>query len=354
MTKYNPLYNLSNSVINYLEEIAKMEGELLSIPHALNQSVSIQTLANIDAVHYSTKLEGNKLTIKEVTQALQGGKSKIKTTRDLKEIINYSKARKLLDETALKNKKLDSNLILQVHDILMQGIVVGKLKGHYRKAQNIIKDASTGERVYMPPEFKDVPALMHDLIIWTEKSLAEKTSTLIVAATFHYRFVTIHPFMDGNGRVARLVTNYILLRTNYTVGRYASIEKQHEQDRKNYYLELKKLQAHNFYDISDSINITTWIEYWLTRMHKTYKEALNRSRKIEPNDTDTMFMEPRLQKAVSLFRKHKKLKASEYGLIMGVGRTQAVEDLNTLVEAGIIFKIGGGRSSVYQIKESKK
>jgi Fic family protein len=282
---------------------------------------------------------------------LQGSRSKIKTTRDLKEIMNYSKARKLLDEVALKNTKLDPNLILKVHDVLMQGIVTGKLKGHYRNAQNIIKDASTGKIVYLPPEFEEVPALMQDLVIWVERSLAERTSALLVAAIFHYRFVTIHPFMDGNGRAARLITNYILLRANSTVGRYAAIEKQHEHDRKSYYLELKKLQAHNFYDIPEGINITSWIEYWLTCMHKTYKEALNRVRKTEPNDTDTMLMEPRLQKAVSLFRKHKKLKASEYGLIMGVARTQAVEDLNTLVEAGIIIKTGGGRSSVYQVKK---
>ncbi|MFC1566986.1 Fic family protein [bacterium] len=352
MEIYKPNYKLTFSILKMIEEISKIQGELQGLARSVDHELLFYSEANIDAVHFSTKIEGNKLTIKQVTQVLGGKIKGIKRQRDLKEILNYSKARKYLFEKVEKNSKLTLELMLETHKILQESIVTGKLKGHLRDAQNVIKDSKTHAIVYMPPEPNDVKKLLLALINWQNNALKEGLSPLIVAPIFHYRFVTIHPFMDGNGRVARLLTTFILYSNEYTVSKYAAIEKQHELNRADYYLNLRRLQHHTFYDISDNIHITTWLEYWLKHLKNTYQEALNRVKPVEfQTESRILSLDNRLQKAAKLFVRHKKISAHDYQTLMALGRTQAVSDLNKLIKQKIIRKIGGGRSTVYKTKE---
>lgn len=351
MDEYNPVLDYTNKTIKLIEQISKMQGELEGFRRNIQDELSFHSLANIDAVHFSTKIEGNKLTISQVTKALTGKikTDKIKYKRDLKEILNYSKARNYLFEKAEQSSNFNLDLILETHKILLQGIVTEKLRGHLRLAQNVIKDANSNSIIYIPPDFIEVKSLLNPLTQFVNKAILSNINALIIAAIFHYRFVTIHPFMDGNGRVARLITNYILNSNSYDVSKYASIEKQHEKNRIEYYSHLRELQGNNFYDIPERINITSWIEYWLSCLRDTYQEAIERVEKIKIDSTDILTLDNRLQKAVNLFKRHIKLNASEYQTLLGIGRTQAVSDLNELVKKGVIKKVGGGRSTVYTL-----
>ena len=116
-----------------------------------------------------------------------------------------------------------------------------------------------------------------------------------------------------------------------------------------YYSRLRTLQGNNFYDIPEKINITGWIEYWLSCLRDTYQEAIERVEKIKIDSADVLTLNNRLQKAVNLFKRHIKLNASEYQTLLGLGRTQAVSDLNELIKKGIIKKVGGGRATVYTL-----
>jgi Fic family protein len=344
-------YTFDSTVVNLISEISALQGELNSSVRAIKDDYQISALANIDAVHYSTKIEGNKLTRDQVTKALESNK-KISLNHDIHEILNYSKARKfLLENNSQKKVNIDFILsILSIHSMLLEKIVRGKLKGHFREAQNVIKDSKSGAIVYLPPEAKDVLSLMKGLLNYIQKSHIEKVNPLILAPIFHYEFVTIHPFMDGNGRLARLITNAILSSGGFDVQKYAAIEKQHEKNRSLYYQSLRSLQAQNYYDIPTHQNITSWIIYWLECLKETYKEALSRisplSQKIY---SEELIHNDRLTKAISLFKRHITIKAADYAVMMGLERTQAVSDLNILLDKKIIEKIGGGRSTVYRI-----
>lgn len=341
-------YTFDSKVVNLISEISALQGELSTSVRAIKDEYQISSLANIDAVHYSTKIEGNKLTRDQVTKTLESNK-KISLNRDIYEILNYSKTRKFILEIN-SQKKLDIDFILSTHSMLLEKIVRGKLKGHFREAQNVIKDSKSGAIVYLPPETKDVLPLMKGLLNYIQKSLIEKVSPLIVAPIFHYEFVTIHPFMDGNGRLARLITNAILTKGGFNVQKYAAIEKQHEKNRSLYYQSLRSLQAQNYYDIPTHQNITSWIIYFLECLKETYKEALSR---VSPLSQEIYSKElihnDRLTKAISLFKRHITIKAADYAVMMGLERTQAVSDLNILLKKKIIEKIGGGRSTVYRI-----
>lgn len=344
---FNPFYITTKPILGLLEGIAKKQGVLDTIKPSSVSYGDILAMANVDAVHYSTRIEGNALTHKQVTQTLSQNKRNIKSTRDLKEIINYSKARQMLFDRTNKNE-ITLDLINNVHQYLMDGIVRGKLKGHLRESQNAIYNGTGGAIVYMPPLAADVKTLLRSLTHWLRAESIHQNSSLMVAAIFHYQFVTIHPYMDGNGRLARLLTNHILHTNGYTVSLFASLEKQHERDRALYYRSLRALQRDNFYDIHKDTDLAPWIEYWMGCLNRTYDEALERLDQgtIRENETG---MQDRLGRAVALFTRHKRLKASDYEALMHLSRTQAVDDLNKLIEKGLIQKVGGGRSTVYEV-----
>lgn len=344
-----PKYEITPAILLSLEAVARLEGQLQGIGLKPDELAEISTLSNIDAVHYSTKIEGNPLTLQQVTKALSGKSKKSHQGRSLQEVINYSRTRKMLIDRAVKYPNLTKDLMLKVHDGLMSGIVRGKLKGHFREAQNVIRDSKTGQIVFMPPVPEDVPSLAGRLVAWYHRETLNRTSPLIVAPLFHYLFVTIHPFMDGNGREARLLTNHILHVHDYTVTRFASLEKQHEKNRALYYESLRKLQRANFYDIPADLDLSPWIEYWIDCLKSTYEEALSRVQKLEQVTPESGDLSSRLNKAVSLFKRHRRLRARDYEAIMGLGRTQAVDDLNQLVHLDTIKKTGGGRSTIYEI-----
>ena len=349
MEHYLPNYTLTNIILKNFEEIAKMQGALSALSGSVDNELEIMALANVDAVHYSTRIEGNKLTLKQVTKALTGNLNGFRQERNLKEVLNYAKVRSLLFEKADQGNILTGSLILEVHRLLEKGIVEDALKGHFRDGQNVIRDSKTGAIVYLPPEYQEVPSLMKSLIAFIIDSRLKNISPLILAPVFHYRFVTIHPFMDGNGRIARLFTNFIVYSSGYNIAKYAALEKQHEKNMSAYYKALRKLQGNNFYAIPKDINITSWLEYWLSCMKETYKEALERVGNIA-GALDTINPTPnRLSRALGIFKRHKTLNAAQYQTLMGLGRTQAVADLNELVKKGQIKKIGGGRSTIYKI-----
>jgi len=340
-------FRYTEKIVSLIQEISKMEGELQGLSHSFHMEEGLLFKANVEAVHYSTKIEGNQLSLQQVTGALEGEKIKVPHQRDLKEVLNYARARALVMEKSLQEKICSVNLILDLHEILLNGIVKGKLKGHFREAQNVIKDSKSHEIIYLPPEWKEVKKMVKDLVSWSNKSLSENKGPLIVAAIFHYEFVTIHPFMDGNGRLARLLSNFILLSNKFNGVKYAALEKQHEKDRNKYYKSLSRLQGQTFYDIPKELDLSSWIEYWLECLKKTYEEGLSRVKNIP--SPPKKGLRARLESAMSFFFKHKKLKAKEYESIMGIARTQAVSDLKELVDLGLIKKVGGGRSTVYEI-----
>lgn len=354
MAAFTPSHiSLDSEILQLLEAISRKQGLLSAQGRDVQGDVQVEGLAAIDAVHFSTRIEGNALSRDQVTQALQSKKRVLAQQRDLHEVLNYARARRMAREWSVKKKPFNEEWLLAHHGELLKGIVKGRLRGHYRQAQCVVKDSRSHAIVYMAPEWQDVPPLMKGLLAWLRQQRAAGMSPLLLAAQFHFEFVTIHPFMDGNGRLARLLTNGILLRGDYEVERYAALEKQHEKDRAAYYRALRDLQTGNYYDIPLKQDIRSWVDYWLRCLQATYDEALERIHAVAPASLALSLRDSgdgRLKKSESLFRRHHKLRAAEYADLMGLARTQAVADLNALLRAGVIERIGGGRSTIYKIK----
>jgi len=157
----------------------------------------------------STTIEGNTLTLQETSLLLFEKQVPRKSLREINEVLNHKEAFDLI----LKTKEdLSKKLILKLHEIIVKNTLKPELEkqaGKYRETQVYIRGAK-----WIPPKPKDVPKEMKALLAWYSKN-KNKLHPLILAAYFHSAFEMIHPFIDGNGRVGRLLMNLILHKNNY-------------------------------------------------------------------------------------------------------------------------------------------
>jgi Fic family protein len=182
----------------------------------------------IEYTYHSNAIEGNRLTFRETQLVIRegvtiGGKS----LRDHLEAQNHPRA--ILYVEGLKDRDLTENDVLELHRLIFSGIL--ESAGGFRRSQVFIEGSD-----YMPPPAFEVPALVKELLEWLRKN-PEELRPVEVAAVFHHKFVSIHPFDDGNGRVARLLMNLLLIGHGYpfTVVR--------SYDRRRYYDTLRKADA---------------------------------------------------------------------------------------------------------------
>lgn len=275
--------------------------------------------------------------------------SRKKNKREFKEVINYARVQQLI----LNQKtQLNEANLLKSHDLLLAGILIKSTRGRYRKMQNVIKDAKSGQLVFLPPEAKDLKVLMNQLFKVCYLGQTSVPDAIIKSGIFHFHFESIHPFIDGDGRLGRLWSTNMLLRGGLSFAELSAIEKYHEINRSNYYNQLHDLQGDLFYNIPKDLDLTPWLEYWTDGLLFSAKEARQRVYGSSQSDEDIV-LESRLVTAKKLFSSHKRLSAEQYQALTLLGRTQAVDDLNQLIKLKFIRKSGGGRSTVYLLVQKK-
>ena len=120
---------------------------------------------------------------------------------------------------------------------------------------------------------------MKNLVGWLNQE--KDTHPVIKAGVAHYQFVTIHPFMDGNGRTARALATYILYHANYDLKQFISLEEFYSADRSKYYQELQNCQGHNYYNRPNA-DITSWLEYFICGVAVVFEEVKNKA--VEANE----------------------------------------------------------------------
>lgn len=263
---WQPRYTLTPAVVRHLLEIeaARAVVEQVALPPAVESE--LRRRARIRATHYSTRIEGNRLTLEEAEQVVAGRRIRLHgRERDAAEVRNYWKALLRVEEWAARKADLTEDLIRRLHALVEDGRT---RPTPYRDGQSMIRDSETGALVYLPPEARDVPVLMADLVAWIQRAVTDSLPPPVVAAMVHYQFVTTHPFYDGNGRTARLLTNFILQRDSYGLNGFFSIEEEHARDQVAYYQALAVHPHHNYYEGRSTADSTPWLEYFLYRMSR--------------------------------------------------------------------------------------
>lgn len=264
---------------------------------------TLRESAKLQSVHYSTAIEGNKLDQNEVKEVIFDNKKIIGKQKDENEIKGYYLALEYIEKNS-KNS-ITENTIKTIH-ALVEGEGRNKVKpSQYRNGQNVIRDSSNGRIVYMPPEAKDVPLLMKEFVEYINKNL-DTIPAPILAGIAHYQFVTIHPYYDGNGRTARLLTNLILYKKGYDLNGIYSLEEYYAGNLQEYYNAISIDEHHNYYFGRVEADITPWIEYFIFGMLdslKKIKEHAQRQLNGNLNDKSKILrsLTPQERRVLTLF-----------------------------------------------------
>jgi Fic family protein len=214
-----------------LKKIDALQGQL----NALRQfdSYRIAQALELEYTFESNRIEGNTLTLKETDLVINEGLTiSGKSMREHLEAINHKEAIAFMKQLAEQNKPITESDVLSLHQLVLRGIDSNHA-GRYRGVQVMIKGSK-----HLPPAPYLVAKQMEDFFLWVQANKA-KHHPVVLAAEIHERLVTIHPFIDGNGRTSRLLMNLILLQHGYVI---ANI-KGDAKSRMSYYAALEQAQV---------------------------------------------------------------------------------------------------------------
>lgn len=353
--KMNYRFELTPEIVKHLQAIERVREtvRLTVLPPATAEVLRLK--ANIRSTHYSTLIEGNRLTLEEAETVVQRGGQFPGRERDVLEVEHYYQALQQMENWVEVGQAITEKRIRKLHAILYSGR--GARPTPYRDGQNVIREDG-GEIIYLPPEADDVPALMNELVAWIKKQL-DPLPVLVVAGVAHYQFETIHPFYDGNGRTGRILTTWILYQAGYDLGKFYSLEEFYAHNLESYYAALVTHPHHNYYFGRNEAEITSWLEYFLEGMAVVFERVAEQVRGEitgKEYDQETLALlrslDHRARRVLSLFTTQELIRSSEVASLLGISVRQTRDLLTGWVKDGwLVIADPSRRGRKYSLAE---
>ena len=252
---YSPQFQRSDGLMGMVARIEASRAVVLRSPIAAQWESQLRHEALIRSAHHSTSIEGNPLSLLEVTDLLEG-RDVAAHPREKREVLNYAEVLDYIDQEyrGRRSKPLADNTIRQLHRVLMHDLLPEDEAGAYRRVPVVVGIPATGEVRFRPPAWDEVPDLMAELVDWLNSPSASGLMPVLHAGIAHYGCVRIHPFVDGNGRTARALATLILYMRGFDTRRFFALEEYYNTDRRSYYEALATAD--------ESGDLTEWLEYF--------------------------------------------------------------------------------------------
>ena len=329
---YKPKFTITAHLLRIIEKIASFRERILAATIQVPWIPALQKDARIKNTHASTAIEGNPLTLEEVRMLEEGKKLPAKTKRSKQEVLNYFAALRFVEKDSNK-KKISKNDLLKLHKIIATNVMDQGKPGEYR-------NISVRVGHYLPPQPKQVPKLMDELIEWwNEKS--SKWSPVISSGIVHYRFEAIHPFADGNGRAGRALALWELYRQGFDTHHIFSVDEVYWEDRPRYYRALDLVRQHND-------DLTGWLEYTAEALHLTLENVLSRIDQLRLGaGKEKIVLKPKQEQLLAILRDKKSMSPKEIWDTLGISKQGALDILKPLIKARLVRKIGTRKSGKY-------
>lgn len=348
---YAPKYQITNNILKNIGEIEAAKEVIENAPLVPAFEKQFRSDAVAKTVHHGTHIEGNDLTLYQTKKILEG-EHIVAKARDIQEVINYRRAVDLLDEFISKRGGYDPEILTEIHRVTVEKLVPPEKVGVFRTSQVVVKDEGTGEVIFQPPPFIEVPYLIEDFFAWLNDPEAQEIHPVIRAGIAHYILVAIHPFVEGNGRTARAFAALILLKEGYDIKRFFAIEEHFDQDPASYYEAFSKVdkQAKNI----GQRDLTIWLEYFTKSVSVELAKIKDKIKKLS---MDTR-LKIKIGKQVALTERQMKLvefisskgdavMQDLKGVLTMVSEDTILRDVRDLMEKGIIRKEGSTKASRY-------
>ena len=338
---------VSQRLLKAIAEIDEFKGRWAALGNLAPERLSaLRRIATIESVGSSTRIEGVKLTDDEVEKLLSGIDIKSFRSRDEQEVAGYAELMELVFES-FSEITLTENHIRRFHGVLLKySEKDARHRGEYKKFPNSVEafdeEGRSAGVVFEAATPFDTPRLMQELVVWTRNALdAGEHHPLLVIGVFVVRFLAIHPFQDGNGRLSRALTTLLLLRAGYAYVPYSSLERIVEDNKSGYYQALRRGQATLGKDESQLVD---WISFFvdcLVRQKDVLVRKIERERIIAPQA-------PLSEKILGLVREHGRVTVRDATALTGANRNTVKDHLKQLVRAGHLAKRGRGRGTWYE------
>ena len=327
-----------NEVINYLSLIHEYKGKqsayIKQKPLELERLVEI---AKVQSTEASNSIEGIRTTETRLRQLMSERTSP--RNRDEKEIAGYRDALNIVHEN-FDYIPLTPNYILQLHKILLSHTDSG-FGGSFKSVQNYISATDEfGNRftLFTPMAPYETPEAIQNICDEYNHAIGEsRVDPLLIIPVFIHDFLCIHPFLDGNGRMSRLLTTLLLYRSGYEVGKYISLEAKIAKNKDAYYASLEDSQI-GWHEEQD--DPTSFVKYLLSTIIAAYRDFDDRIQIVSPSSLDTV--KNAIESKLGRFTKKDILE-----LCPSLSASTVERHLKKLVAEGKLNKLGNGRTTMY-------
>ncbi|MDP2019188.1 Fic family protein [Hydrogenophaga sp.] len=310
---------------------------------------ALRRVATIESIGSSTRIEGSKLSDREVERLLSNLQIQSFATRDEQEVAGYAGVMELMF-SSWQDITLTENHIKQLHrDLLVHSDKDARHRGSYKTTSNsVVAFDEAGKQlgiVFETASPFDTPRLMTELVIWfNEEREASKLHPLLIIGIWIVVFLEIHPFQDGNGRLSRALTTLLLLQAGYAYVLYASLESVIEHNKEAYYLALRQTQGTIR---SAAPDWQPWITFYLRALSEQVRKL---SRKVEREKLVLAALPELSLHIVEFAREHGRITMGDAIRLTGGNRNTLKQHFRALVSDGALIQQGAGRGVWYQLK----
>lgn len=346
---YSPKFTITNKILKNIGSIEASKEVIDKAPLLPYYERQFQTDAMVRTVHYGTHIEGNELNLSQAEKVLSGEDIPARE-RDIQEVINYRKVMDFISDLEIRSQKskvkLTEDTIKKIHEITVAKILPKENTGVYRKTQVVVRNSQTGQISFRPPMSLAIPFQIKDLVEFLNEE--QDLHAVLKAGAVHFELVRIHPFVDGNGRVARALSTLILFMEGYDIRKFFSLEEYFDFDAAKYYEALQSVEKKDG-------DLTFWLEYFSLGLSIELSKIKN---KVENISIDLKLKEKLGGKPLMLT--DRQLKIIEYiqkvgflqnkafpGIFPMVSEDTILNELKALSQAGIIKKHGVTKAAKY-------
>jgi Fic family protein len=262
--------------------------------------------------------------------------------------LNYLEALENIPDFA-KNAPFTADDFLEVHRVVTKDTLENSEDvGVFRDRQVVVGNRITGEIVFMPPPTDRVPGLVGEFLEWFNSGETEEIDPVIAAGVTHYEIARIHPFIDGNGRTARIMATLTLYKLGFDLKRFFTLDDYYDHDRRSYYAALRRVDP-------VTLDLTDWLEYFTGGGAVSIKAVRDR---VLGLSKDVKFLKERGQIALTERQMRIVEQIMEKGHITNrdmrrifeISNRAALDEISKLLELGVIKQVGSGRSVHYVLE----
>ncbi|MBU1616922.1 MAG: Fic family protein [Candidatus Margulisbacteria bacterium] len=335
---FKPIYRITPYLLNLIDEASSLKTWIELAPLQLAWLPLMQKDARARQAHFSTSIEGNALTLPEV-KAVDRGETVGHSRQHELEVTNYLKAMIWISHNTKAN--IDEKLVFNLHQIITHGLLDEKKSGCYKTRQNYVVDDHK-IRVHTPTSPSETPAAVADLLAWVNSNEAKNLHSILVCAIFHHRFVSIHPFSDGNGRLARAISTLILYQREFDLHHIFSLDEFFAGELKRYYQKIQQARGLDY-------DLTHWIEYVAEGVVATLKRTKKRIEDLQVTSSYPLAISRRQEETLRLLRDRRSVQVNDLMSELKVSRARINQLIAPLIKGGIIIKEGESRATRYKL-----